>query len=44
MPPMPDAMVKHKVYPVVEVRPAEDINSIVEALEKSNEASVRYRT
>ena len=42
MPPMPDAMVKHKVYPVVEVRPAEDINSIVEALEKSNEASVRY--
>ena len=39
---MPDAMVKHKVYPVVEVRPAEDINSIVEALEKSNEASVRY--
>ena len=42
MPPMPDAMVKHKVYPVVEVRPAEDINSIVEALEKGNEASVRY--
>ena len=39
---MPDAMVKHKVYPVVEVRPAEDINSIVEALEKGNEASVRY--
>ena len=33
---------KHKVYPVVEVRPAEDINSIMEALERGNEASVRY--
>ena len=33
---------KHKVYPAVQVRPAADINFIMEQLERGNEASLRY--
>jgi D-arabinose 1-dehydrogenase-like Zn-dependent alcohol dehydrogenase len=33
---------KHKVYPQVQVRPAQDINDIMAELEKGNESSMRY--